>query len=97
MAVDELVGELKLVKVLVPELTLCLSAQDALADTRQRRRDDQRSDEVGPGARERLCDPASDVVAADDKVFQAELFDKSHNTARLCIGAVLVRPGGVLV
>jgi hypothetical protein len=51
------------VERLVPELLLGLRPQDPVADPRQRRRDDQGADQIGPVGGDGLGDPAADVVA----------------------------------
>jgi hypothetical protein len=54
-AVDEVLGEVELVERLVPELLLGLRVKNPVADARQRRRDDQGTDEIRSSLSESPC------------------------------------------
>ena len=98
LAVDQLGAQLELVERLVPELLLGLRLQDPVADPGQRRRDDQRADQVRPVPRDRLGDPAADVVADQHGPGQAEFVDQRDQAPGLRHGVVLPgRVGLVLV
>ena len=83
VAVEDLLHQRQLVKRLVPELPHRVRAEDALPGARQRRRDDQRAHHLRRVARDRLRDPAADVVAGDHRRVEPELLDQADHTARL--------------
>ena len=97
-AVDQLGAQLKLVERLVPELLLGLRLQDPVADSGQRRRDDQRADQIRPVPGDGLGDPAADVVAGQHRLAEAQFLDQPDEAPGLGGGGVLAgRVGLVLV
>jgi hypothetical protein len=88
-AVDQLGAQLQLVKRLVPELLLGLRLQDPVADPGQRRRDNQRADQIRPVPGDGLRDPAPDVVAGQHGPAQAQLLDQRDEAPGLGRGVVL--------
>jgi hypothetical protein len=89
LAVDQLGRELGVVEGLVPELPLGLRGEDPVSDPRQRRRDDQGPDQIGPVPGDGLGDPAADVIAGDDRPSQRQLIDQPDDAAGLSRGVVL--------
>jgi len=81
VAVKQLLGERQPVKVLVPELRLCRGIEHSTPRARRRRGDDQRPDAVRGRLRDRLGDPAADVVPGQDEGAERELVKKSHHAA----------------
>jgi len=89
--VDQLRAHVQEVKGLVPELPLGLRLQDPVADPGQRRRDHQGADQIRSLSRDRLGDPAADVIPGDrHRRFEPELPDQPDQAASLGGRGVLV-------
>jgi hypothetical protein len=88
LAGDQLVGKRQPVEGLVPELALRVRAQDAVADSGQRRRQHQRADRVRTLPRDRLRNAAADVVAHEDRPIEAQLVDQGEDARGLSVGEV---------
>jgi hypothetical protein len=98
LAVDQVIRQTKLVKCLIPEFALRIFLKDAFTNAGQRRGKDQGDDPLGHSMRQRLRDPAADVVAAQHDSIEAQLFDELDDTSGLGIRAVeLTRFDEVLV
>ena len=90
VSVDQLSGERKLVESLIPELTLCLRGEHALAGAGQRGREHKGLHQIGMHPRHTLRDAAADVITGDDDIGQAQFLDQSDDAAGLGGGAVEV-------
>jgi hypothetical protein len=82
-AVDELGGQAEMVERLVPELLLCLRAEDPVADTWQRGRHHQRPDQIGPLPGHGLGDPAADVITGEHRPAEPQFPDQRDDAACL--------------
>ena len=85
-SVDDLLDQAQLMKGLVPELSLRLGREHAVAGTGQRRRYDECSHPVRKRPSDGLSDAAPDVITGQHRRPQAELVDESDNAPRLRVG-----------
>lgn len=90
--INQVLGEIELVKGLIPEFALRFRLQHAPTRARHRRREHHRPHQFGVIVRQGLRDPAADVVTTDHDRTEAELTNEPGHAPGL-LGSPVVRAG----
>jgi hypothetical protein len=92
-SVDQPLHEVELVEALIPELPDRRRGRDPRTNAGQRRGCNQATHQRRTQCGQPLSDAATDVIATDDELRDAELVEQTDEAAHLSIGVVM--PGGV--